>query len=100
MFNKLTNLREYLPELIFLGFSLRMIVTGASIGDAIAIISLVAIYGFTHFIKSKKIDQEAELRKDIDDLRNAITSIKLSNGLVTKRVTGNEQKQAAPKRFF
>ena len=94
--------KKGLPTLIFLAFSMRLVLFGAQIGDAIALISFVSIIGFFAYLNRNKLDNVEQMRKDIEDLRNSIQSLKLSQGLNTKKLGGNsanEQKQANTRYF-
>jgi nitrogen regulatory protein PII-like uncharacterized protein len=53
-----------LPTLILISFLIRLLIMGASIGDALVIIALSSLYGFFYFIESKK---EPEANKELKD---------------------------------
>lgn len=58
-----------LPQILLSAFLIRLLVTGASIGDALALLSLSGIYAFYLYLESKKIP---EANKDIKDRLVAI----------------------------
>jgi hypothetical protein len=102
----------YLPETAFLAFSIRLIVLGASIGDAIALLVVAGLIASKHLLNKKKVEQFDELKGLIDELKvdhedkltglkNAVDSLKTQRALEagSKRVN-LEQEQAKPKRYF
>lgn len=93
----LSAVKNNIPELIFLAFSARLIMIGANIGEAIALVSFVGIYGFFKFLDKAKVTRDAEIQKQIDDLKNAIQSVKMAQGL---RKTNESQANNPNKRYF
>lgn len=109
-------LKKNLPELIFAGFCLRMIVMGASMADAVALISMVAIYGLTQYLSKRESNQFIELNdkiivshesvvKEIENLKNGIAGLKLNSGLTTRKITNEQISETVagivpPKRYF
>lgn len=93
-------LKNGLPELTFAAFALRIVVMGSSIGDALALMSMVAIFGYFRFLERNKVDQYAELKQEIEALRNSMTSVKLQQGLSNRGVPKNETHNNATKRYF
>lgn len=59
---KFIQLKEYLLELSFLALLIRIIVVGAGIGEALALISLVLSMGYTKWLTKSKIEQYEELK--------------------------------------
>ncbi len=94
----MSKLKQNLPELTFFAFSIRLIALGASIGDAIALVSLVGIFGFFRFLDRKKVEQYDYLEKEIENLKNGLQSVKVSQGLTRGKL--NEQKADSNKRYF
>ncbi len=86
------KLIDYLFELSLLGVMLRSFIVGASISDALVIITLIlAIVYKKDFLIKKKVDDKAELeskiqesqsllKTDIDILKNEIMSLKIDKG--------------------
>lgn len=118
----LSKLKQNLPELAFLLFVSKVAILGlTSIGDALAIISLVGYIGYSHWLNKSKIedkqmllDQMSELklqmqnmsksmqenfllRSEAEQLRTDVASLKMQKALT--RGAQDEQK-AAPKRYF
>lgn len=66
----------------FAAVSARIVILGASVGDALAIAALAALYGFyIHQENHKPSPESPQLRKEIDDLKSAINAIKVGNSL-------------------
>lgn len=132
-------LKKHAAQIVFVGYSLRLIAFGASIGEAIALIAFVAMYAAISYLDKKELDQynlldtrmnsivEANsklfesmqddnhlalkaarlaLEEEIKNLKEAITSVKLSTQLAKKQTIGtslptmgtNEQEKT--KRYF
>ena len=112
-----------LPETALLALSIRLVVLGASIGDAIALVGLVSLIGYKRFLTKKKVEQADEiqqsinslneqreldklaLKDEINGLRNAINALKMDKAfqLNSKRVNleqENTNSQAPVKRLF
>lgn len=53
-----------LTQVLLSAFVIRLLVTGASIGDSLAVLSLSAIYAFYLYLESKK---EPVANKDLSD---------------------------------
>ncbi len=99
MVKYLSTLKQSIPELIFLIYSIRLIAVGATIGDAIALISLVGIYGFVKFMDRHRVEQYNELKEEIENLKNNIQSVKLSVGL-RKQNEPQAPSNGIKKRYF
>lgn len=99
MIKYIPALKKSIPELIFVIYSIRLISVGASIGDAIALISLVAIYGFMRFMDRQQVEQYNELKEEIENLKNNIQSVKLSVGL-RKQNEPQAPSNGIKKRYF
>lgn len=77
------------PTLILSVFILRPLVLGASLGDALVIIGLSALYGAHYYFESKKepiankelIDRIIFLEEQQKSTKEVIHSIKLGSGL-------------------
>ena len=83
-------------------FLIRLLITGANIGDAIALFSLLSLYGFKSFLEYKQIfinkqleisknNEElqntlVELRKDVDHLKTMGAAQKVATSLTNKQV--------------
>lgn len=75
------------PLVILSLFTLRLLITGASIGDSIALLGLAALYGFYYYIEANKepeINVEfkekfEQLKIEIENLRHAQNTIKIAS---------------------
>lgn len=47
-------MQQYFPLLLLSSFLLRLLITGSSIGEAVALAALCALYGTHHYIESKR----------------------------------------------
>lgn len=64
---------------LLIAFCLRSAVLGASLADALAILSLSALCGFTMYIKTKEQEPADEaVKRDIADLKSAVGAIRLA----------------------
>ena len=75
MLNKIKDLSQILLSC----FVIRLLVTGATVGDALVIIALSTLYGVYHYLEVKKVP---EVNKDILDRL----------ALVEERASKNENK--------
>lgn len=98
---KMTRILGYLPEMAFVGLTIRAMVMGTGIGDAVAILSLVLSIGYAKYLNKSKVDEKAEIDKKIEDLSTQIQSLRMERAV--KR-TSNEQKvenvPGSSRRFF
>lgn len=75
------------PILILSAFIMRLLITGASVGDSLVILGLSALYSFYYYIESKKqpiankdlIDRIVELEEQIRATKESVHSIKLGS---------------------
>lgn len=75
----LDRVLPYLPATLIAVLTLRSTITGASIGDAISIISLAGLYGYKLYLDSKiKLDPSAELAKEIEKLKGEISNVSIA----------------------
>ena len=99
---KLNQLKDYLLELSFLALLIKIILVGAGIGEALAIISLVFSMAYTKWLNKTKLEQYEELmnkinsdkeefKKEIENLNSKLTGIALDKSI--KRTSLNEQEQ-------
>lgn len=90
---------EYLLEVSFIAVLIRCLVLGAGIGDAIIGISLViSIVYKNYYLHKSKIDEKDAIYKEIDDLKGAVTSMKLNTSM--KRTINEEKAITPPGRRF
>ncbi len=94
MYNKI---KEFLISfnfivLMFSLLTLRSVLFGSNLSDAIVIIALCSLYGFQIWVKSKEKNVIDNLvQRDLDDLKVAITGMQMKNSI--------KQTGSAP-RFF
>lgn len=77
------------PVLILSAFLIRPIYSGASIGDALVIIGLSALYGAHYYLQHKKeptankdlINRLVDLEEQVKTTKETIYSIKLASSL-------------------
>lgn len=118
----LSKLKQNLPELAFLLFVSKVAILGTSIGDALAIISLVGYIGYCLWLNKSKVedkqsllDQMSELklqmqnmsksmqenfllRSEAEQLRTDVANLKMQKAFT--RGAQDEQKVPSTKRFF
>lgn len=71
---------SYGPLMCFMALVARMLVCGASIGDALTATAAVALHGFQLYLQSKeakKPDESIMLREELDQLKSAVSALKL-----------------------
>lgn len=57
----------------------KVLITGASIGDAIAIAALAGLYGFTYYVESKReIPINDQIKSELEQMRSSINGLKIS----------------------
>lgn len=102
---KFNHLKDYLLELSFLALLIKILIFGAEISEALAVISLVFSISYNKWLNKNKIDQYDELiqninshkeqfQKEIDTLNSKLTGIALDKSI--KRVSLNEQESQKP----
>lgn len=97
---KLTNALGYLPELAFFALMVRIVTVGAGIGDAIAIISIVASMGYKLYISKAKVSEKEAMDKKMEEIAAQVQSLSMDRAL---RRQVNEQKTqatSAPRKLF
>lgn len=82
MFKKLLTHINF-PSFLLSTYTIRLLITGASIGDSIALIGLLGLYGFTYFLQDKKeVPVNDIVKKDLETLAKEVMIIK--NSLLAK----------------
>jgi hypothetical protein len=71
------------PSLVaFSLFLLRLTIYGASIGDAITLSALAALYGYNLYLSTiKTISVNDSVRKDLEEVKTMVTTLKLAKTL-------------------
>lgn len=79
---------NYLPICAFFGFSARLIIQGANLGDAIALFGFAALYGFGLYLQAQKEEPiNNQIKAELEALRNQVSSIQSSNTLNKAKAT-------------
>ena len=70
------------PTLLLSLIAGRCIIFGAGIGDAIAVIGLAALFGFTKYLKTKEEQPiNAQLKQELSEMKSSINALKLAKSL-------------------
>lgn len=83
-----------IPLAMFCLFSTRLVITGASLGDAFALISLAGLSGLSYYLNKKKDTRFEEITNDIQNIKDAVQHIKTSQ--LVRRSDATQEKG----RFF
>lgn len=74
-------------------FTFRLVIFGASVGDALALFAIGGAYSFKVFMASKKQPLVTEdLKREMDEIKNMIVMLKMKNN-----IKGTSEK---PERYF
>lgn len=96
---KVNDVVSNLPEMAFVIFSIRLAVLGASIGDALALISVVAYLGYKHWIEKSKVEYTDEIKQKLEELEKSVTALKIGKVVNNNNLKGQQNEQKV-KRFF
>ncbi len=77
-----------IQTLLLLAFTIRLLITGSSVGDAIAIVGLSALYGYSLLLESKKEpiankelwDRVVAMEEVSKSTKETVHSLKLASG--------------------
>lgn len=88
--------------IVFVLIGLRITFVGASIGDALAIISLVGLRGFNNWLETKQqaIKQQTlseDVIKQLEDMKTSMSGLIIKNSM---RPTSPNSEPPALKKFF
>lgn len=73
------------PLIVLLIFSLRLIIFGSGIGEALALAALAGLYGWTAYLEHSKPETvNATFRKELDDIRSNVNSLKIAKTYLSK----------------
>jgi hypothetical protein len=73
---------KYLPAGAFALFTLRLVIFGASVGDALALFAIVGICAFVRYLEHIKLPPITEqLAQDVKTLKDQMAAIKIGNTL-------------------
>lgn len=68
------------PLLVYALVGARMVVTGASFGEAVALVPICALHGFSLWLASNvKPDPTAKIEREVHDLKVAVSSLVVKN---------------------
>lgn len=95
---KMAKLKEHLLEVAFICLMIRMLISGATIAESLAIFCLVSSMGYNKWITKSNIEDKDAINKKIDDLATRVQSLSLDRAL--RRTTNESQNQGPNKRIF
>lgn len=98
MKQKAVEMLSNLPEMAFLIFSIRLAVLGASIGDALSLMAVVAYIGYKQYLAAKKVEYSDEVMQKIQDLETSVSKLVINKAMTN--VKGSENEQKVIKRYF
>lgn len=97
---KLMQIKDYLLEIAFLFLLGRIIMVGASMGEAIAVVSLVLSMAYNKWLNKTADTRYESLYKDIEDMKSKINSLSLDKGLQKRTIVHEEKSEQSFKRYF
>jgi len=77
-----TNIKPHYPLILFILFSLRLIIKGSDLGEALALGVLASLYGYTLYLahnKEKPINES--IHTEIDNLKNTVNALKIAKSV-------------------
>jgi hypothetical protein len=88
----MNKIKEHLFELAMLAILVRSFITGASISDALVLITLVISIVYTKFyMNRKKLDIASDIIDDVKGLKEQISMMKLDKGIRKVGTLGEAQ---------
>lgn len=84
-------IKEHMIDFAFMLLALRVFFEGASIGEAISLLSVVILIVYNKYLNRQTIDNTEELKKKIEDISTKVQSLQIANGM--KRTVANEQRR-------
>lgn len=86
-------LLKYFTHGLLVSFLIKLLITGASIGDSLVIIALAGLFAFCHYLESKKEEpintqvkiELTKVKEELAEVKSGLTAFKLSNQLRTGR---------------
>jgi L-rhamnose mutarotase len=91
-------LKISIPMAIFCMIGIRCAIFGATWGDAIALLAVSGLYGYSLFLNKDRNLMYQQISKDISELKNAVTGLKV-NSTVKKTYESGQEKEKV-KRYF
>jgi len=93
-----------LPLVLLNLLVIRILVSGAGIGDSLALMALAGLIGYIKFSSDKEISNSelinselVRIQKELSDLKGSITAVKLDKGIYRKN---SNHGQTDDKRLF
>lgn len=83
-----------IPCLGFIAVTSHVVMSGAGIGDAIALSAICGLYGYNSYLAKKDADLVRIIEKELYTLKTEVSSLKL------KTIQTPTINKDAPKRFF
>lgn len=97
---KFTQIKEHLLEIAFFTLLIRMLIPGAGIAEALALISVVVSIAYGKYLNKDKVTQYEELKKQLEDMAAKVNSLAIEKSF-RKPVNEVQDTPAKPiKRFF
>lgn len=87
-----------IPMLVFLAMSAKIIYIGAGLGDALSLAAIAGLYAYNCYLNRKDITWMRAVEKEISDLKNSVSSVKMRQNARTM-YDKNEQEKPK-KRYF
>lgn len=87
------SVKVNVPMTMFVLFSTRLVIFGSGIGEAIALISIAAVYGYYLYIKRNQDTRFLAFTEELTRLKDAIASLKMERSV-------KRGEDGSGKRFF
>lgn len=94
----MSKMTQNLPEMAFLFFSIRLTVLGASIGEALVLMSITGYIGYKRFLADKTKIYSDEHSQKLQELEQTMQALKVDK--IFPRSPVNEQKDQVARRRF
>lgn len=96
MLNKIKSILLSINFIVvmFICLTMRSVVLGAGIGDAIALLGICSLYGFNLWLNGNHKDEllETKVQKELDELKVSLTGMQIKNSV--------KPQPGIPPRFF
>lgn len=94
--NKLLSLSA-IGNLAFISLIVKIVLSGASIGDALALIGVAGLIGYNTFLTRKDDEWKRHIERELIDIKNSVTSVKINQNV--KKMHSVAEKPES-KRYF
>lgn len=82
MKNYVNVVKDHLFEMAFVSLLVRVLVLGASLNEALIIISLLGTLAYVkHFLTKSKNDKDSLSEQEIKDIKSAVSALQFSAGI-------------------